>query len=117
MLSMTTINVNRSESLKKIKQWDWPLNKDDGTVNVINTDDKFEVDLEAVYFQPKEIEVKVIGEHLVVRCLRESKEGKIGEVKREISRSYNLPPDVDVPTLKSTLTAKGHLIITADKKK
>ncbi|OZC08281.1 hypothetical protein X798_04632 [Onchocerca flexuosa] len=61
--------------------------------------------------------VKVIGDHLNVRCLRESKEGKIGETKREINRSYKLPSDVDVPTLKSTLTAKGHLIITADKKK
>lgn len=54
---MTTINVNRSDSLKKIDQWDWPLNKNDGKVQVINTDEKFEVVLEAVYFQPKEIEV------------------------------------------------------------
>ncbi|MCP9265304.1 Heat shock protein Hsp-12.2 [Dirofilaria immitis] len=114
---MTTISVNRSESLKKTNQWDWPLNKDDGTVNVINTDQKFEVDLEAVYFEPKEIEVKVIDDHLVVRCMRESKGGKFGEIKREISRSYKLPSDVDIPTLKSTLTTKGHLIITADKKK
>ncbi|OZC08283.1 Hsp20/alpha crystallin family protein [Onchocerca flexuosa] len=114
---MTTINVNRSESLKRINQWDWPLNKDDGTVNVINTDDKFEVDLEAVYFQPKEIEVKVTGDHLVVRCTRELKEGRFGETKREINRSYKLPSDIDVRTLKSTLTAKGHLIITAEKKK
>lgn len=54
---MTTINVNPSDSLKKINQWDWPLNKDDGMVKVVNTDEKFEVALEAVYFQPKEIEV------------------------------------------------------------
>ncbi|CAG9531249.1 unnamed protein product [Cercopithifilaria johnstoni] len=114
---MTTINVSLSDSLKKINQWDWPLNKDDGVVKVINTDEKFEVTLEAVYFQPKEIEVKVIGDQLVVRCLREPKEGQFGEIRREISRSYNLPSDVEIKTLKSRLTTKGHLVITADKKK
>uniref|UniRef100_A0A915PTG5 SHSP domain-containing protein n=1 Tax=Setaria digitata TaxID=48799 RepID=A0A915PTG5_9BILA len=114
---MTTINVGFSDGLKKISQWDWPLNKDDGTVKVINTDEKFQVTLEAVYFQPKEIEVKVIGDQLAIRCSREAKDGQIGEIKREISRTYNLPPDVEIPTLKSSLTTKGHLIITANKKK
>ncbi|VDO83138.1 unnamed protein product, partial [Onchocerca flexuosa] len=61
--------------------------------------------------------VKVTGDHLVVRCTRELKEGRFGETKREINRSYKLPSDIDVRTLKSTLTAKGHLIITAEKKK
>ncbi|VDK85148.1 unnamed protein product [Litomosoides sigmodontis] len=117
LLSMTTVNVNLPDSLKKINQWDWPLNKNDGMVQVVNTDEKFEAVLEAVYFQPKEIEVKVIGDQLVVRCLREPKEGQFGEIRREISRSYNLPPDVETKTLKSRLTTKGHLVITAAKKK
>uniref|UniRef100_A0A0R3RN51 SHSP domain-containing protein n=1 Tax=Elaeophora elaphi TaxID=1147741 RepID=A0A0R3RN51_9BILA len=116
---MTTINVDISDGLKTIDQWDWPLNKDDGMVKVVNTDDKFEVVLEAVYFQAKDIEVKVIGDQLVVRCLREPKDGhgQFGEMRREISRSYSLPPDVEIQTLKSKLTTKGHLVITADKKK
>lgn len=54
---MTSINVDFSDSLKKIDQWDWPLNKEDGMVKVVNTDQKFEVALEAVYFEPKDIEV------------------------------------------------------------
>lgn len=41
-----------------VEQWDWPLNRGGGIVQVINTDDKFEVTLEAVAFTPKEIEVK-----------------------------------------------------------
>uniref|UniRef100_A0A1I7VJN8 SHSP domain-containing protein n=1 Tax=Loa loa TaxID=7209 RepID=A0A1I7VJN8_LOALO len=112
---MTEINVSLPDRSKKINQWDWPLNKDDGKVKVVNTKEKFEVVLEAVYFQPKEIEVKVIDDHLVVHCLRDPKDGS--DIKREIGRSYNLPSDVDIQTLKSKLTSKGHLVITADKKK
>lgn len=54
---MTTINVEISDNLKRIDQWDWPLNKNDGKVKVVNTAEKFEVVLEAVYFQPNDIEV------------------------------------------------------------
>ncbi|EJW78285.1 small heat shock protein [Wuchereria bancrofti] len=114
---MKAVNVEISDNLKKIDQWDWPLNKNDGKVKVVNTAQKFEVVLEAVYFQPKDIEVKVIGDQLVVRCFREPKEGEIGEIRREISRSYNLPSDIEVKTVKSRFTTKGHLVITADKKK
>lgn len=51
------VEVNLSSSLKQAKQWDWPLNRNDGIVEIINTDEKFEVVLEAAFFQPKEIEV------------------------------------------------------------
>lgn len=58
---MTNIEIGLSGSLKKIDQWDWPLNKEDGVAKVTDTDEKFEVTLEAVYFQPKEIEVLLIS--------------------------------------------------------
>uniref|UniRef100_A0A914S025 SHSP domain-containing protein n=1 Tax=Parascaris equorum TaxID=6256 RepID=A0A914S025_PAREQ len=32
------------------------------------------------------------------------------------NRTYQLPPDVDTKTLKSNLTARGHLVISAQKK-
>lgn len=51
------VEVNLSSSLKQANQWDWPLNRNDGIVEIINTDDRFEVVLEAAFFQPKEIEV------------------------------------------------------------
>ncbi|KAK6114637.1 Hsp20/alpha crystallin family protein [Brugia pahangi] len=76
LVSMTTINVEISDNLKRIDQWDWPLNKNDGKVKVVNTAEKFEVVLEAVYFQPKDIEVKVIGDQLVVRASENQKKEK-----------------------------------------
>ncbi len=39
------------------KEWDWPMQHDDGVVKMINTDDQFEVHLDCQYFTPKEIEV------------------------------------------------------------
>ncbi len=39
------------------EQWDWPLQHNDGIVKVIHTKDKFQIELEAQYFTPNEIEV------------------------------------------------------------
>lgn len=38
-------------------RWDWPLQHSDEVIKVINTSDKFEVDLDASFFSSKEIEV------------------------------------------------------------
>ncbi|MFH4980679.1 hypothetical protein AB6A40_007388 [Gnathostoma spinigerum] len=100
----------------KPEQWDWPLQKNDGVVQLINTKDKFEVTLDASLFSPKEIEVKIVKNKLLIHCMHESRSDQWGEVKREISRSYQLPEDVDPKTIKSNLTSKGQLIIRADKK-
>ncbi|TKR73748.1 hypothetical protein L596_021024 [Steinernema carpocapsae] len=98
-------------------QWDWPMQHNDGIVKLYNTNDKFEVGLDAQFFTPKEIDVKVIGGKLAVHCMHESRSDKHGEIKREINRTYELPSDVDPTTLKSYLTHNGILQITAQKKK
>ncbi|RCN48699.1 Hsp20/alpha crystallin family protein [Ancylostoma caninum] len=76
----------------------------EGVVKVINTNDKFEVGLDAQFFSPKEIEVKT-----------RSRSDEHGTVAREVHRAYKLPPDVDVTTVKSHLTNRGVLNITANK--
>ncbi|KAK0417039.1 hypothetical protein QR680_012799 [Steinernema hermaphroditum] len=98
------------------EQWDWPMQHNDGIVQVTNTSDKFEVGLEANFFSPKEIEVKTMGDQLVIHCLHEEKSDRFGTVKREINRTYKLPHDVDTKSLRSQLTPRGTLLINAHKK-
>ncbi|KAE9555367.1 hypothetical protein FO519_001449 [Halicephalobus sp. NKZ332] len=97
-------------------QWDWPLQHNDGVVKVTNTADKFEVGLDASFFTPNEIEVKVNGNNLVIHFRHELRNDNYGSVAREISRTYKLPSDVDPSTLKSNLSSRGVLAITAQKK-
>ncbi|EPB66090.1 hypothetical protein ANCCEY_14819 [Ancylostoma ceylanicum] len=40
------------------KQWDWPLQQNDEFVKIVDDSTHFEVDLDAKYFAPKEIEVR-----------------------------------------------------------
>jgi len=98
-------------------QWDWPMQHHDGVVHVRNDANVFEVGLEMHAFTPKEIEVKLMDHQLAVRAVHEARTDKHGAVARMINRTYHLPADVDTSTLKSTLTEKGILHITANKKK
>uniref|UniRef100_A0AC35FZJ2 SHSP domain-containing protein n=1 Tax=Panagrolaimus sp. PS1159 TaxID=55785 RepID=A0AC35FZJ2_9BILA len=134
---MSSVEVSHNWNAE---QWDWPLQHNDGVVKVNNTAEKFEVGLDAAFFTPKEIEVinntaekfevgldaafftpkeievKVNGDQLVVHFRHENRNDQHGSVAREISRTYKLPSDVDVSSLKSHLTSRGVLTITAHKK-
>jgi len=92
--------------------WDWPLQHHDGIAPLHNDQKGFEVSLELQDFAPKEIKVQVIGRNVVIDCEHSDKQGSI---KREVHRSYVLPDDVDAKSLKSHLTDKGLLSITANK--
>uniref|UniRef100_A0A0N4Z273 SHSP domain-containing protein n=1 Tax=Parastrongyloides trichosuri TaxID=131310 RepID=A0A0N4Z273_PARTI len=96
--------------------WDWPLQREDGVVTIQNDSNKFEASLQCQYFSPNEIEVKIIGENVVIHCKHEAKSCE-SAVSREINRTYKLPQDVNVMTLKSHLNNKGILTLTADKRK
>lgn len=40
--------------------WDWPLQSNEEVVKVINTTDRFEVGLDASFFGPKDVEVRLL---------------------------------------------------------
>uniref|UniRef100_A0A1I7XQR6 SHSP domain-containing protein n=1 Tax=Heterorhabditis bacteriophora TaxID=37862 RepID=A0A1I7XQR6_HETBA len=111
-LSMSTIVVTHDAST-----WDWPLQSNDGVVKVHNTKEIFEVGLDAQFFSPNEIEVKVSGQELLIHCRHETRSDQHGTIAREIHRAYKLPADVDLSTVKSHLTSRGVLSITAQKQK
>uniref|UniRef100_A0A914BVI9 SHSP domain-containing protein n=1 Tax=Acrobeloides nanus TaxID=290746 RepID=A0A914BVI9_9BILA len=97
-------------------QWDWPLQHNDGVVRIHNTPEKFEVGLDASFFTPKEIDVKIAGNNLLIHCKHEERTDQFGTITREISRTYHLPSDVDAQTIHSHLTRNGVLKIAASKK-
>ncbi|GMS91851.1 hypothetical protein PENTCL1PPCAC_14026, partial [Pristionchus entomophagus] len=98
------------------QQWDWPLQHNDGVVKVHNDKNKFEVALDAQHFTPSEIQVKVVGHTLDIHFEHAARTDSLGNVARAVNRSYHLPDDVDASTVKSTLSARGTLVITANKK-
>uniref|UniRef100_A0A914WAC9 SHSP domain-containing protein n=1 Tax=Plectus sambesii TaxID=2011161 RepID=A0A914WAC9_9BILA len=97
-------------------QWDWPLQHNDGVVKMVNHKDLFEVWFDCQFFTPKEIEVKVNGDHLVIHARHEARNDAHGEVAREVNRTYKLPSDVDTKSIKSHLNGRGVLSVTANKK-
>ncbi|CAD6187960.1 unnamed protein product [Caenorhabditis auriculariae] len=109
---MSSIEVTHDSA----STWDWPLQHNDGVVKVHNTKDKFEVGLDVQFFTPKDIEVKVSGQDLLIHCRHESRSDSHGTIAREINRAYKLPEDVDVTSVKSHLGTRGVLTITANKK-
>ncbi|VDK68225.1 unnamed protein product [Cylicostephanus goldi] len=76
--------------VKRDKVWDWPLQKNDEFVKVVEDSKHFEVGLDARLFTPKEIQVKMIGEDLIqVKMEHEAQKGDVTNVSRNIMRSAN----------------------------
>ncbi|GMS82547.1 hypothetical protein PENTCL1PPCAC_4722, partial [Pristionchus entomophagus] len=97
--------------------WDWPLQAHSDVVKVHNDDKKFEVHLDAQHFTPTEIEVKVVGGLIDIHAEHTKREGPNGAVARSLTRSYKLPEDVHESAVKSWLSPRGTLVITASKKR
>ncbi|RCN32866.1 Hsp20/alpha crystallin family protein [Ancylostoma caninum] len=97
------------------KQWDWPLQQNDEFVKIVDDSSHFEVDLDAKYFAPKEIEVKTIGELIEIHMDHQARGNDVTNVSRSITRCYKLPKGVDPKTLKSNLDDNGILHISAKK--
>ncbi|CDW55484.1 small heat shock protein [Trichuris trichiura] len=97
--------------------WDWPLQSNEGIARVKNDASGFEVNLEVPYFTPNEIEVKLLGDELVIHCAHRARTDQFGSIAREVHRCYRLPHDIDPTSLKSYLNQRGILTISATKKK
>lgn len=96
----------------------WRLSdvEESGTSNIVNNKDCFKVSLDVQQFKPSELSVKLVDDFLVVEGKHEERSDEHGLVSRQFSRRYQLPSDIDVQTLQSSLSSDGVLTLMANKK-
>ncbi|XP_077548973.1 alpha-crystallin B chain-like [Haemaphysalis longicornis] len=79
--------------------------------------DKFAINVDTRHFAPEEISVKTQDNCVVIHGKHEEKSDDRGcYVKREFTRRYVLPEDVDPETVKCHLKPNGHLALEAPRK-
>ncbi|KAF8363082.1 hypothetical protein PRIPAC_90005 [Pristionchus pacificus] len=117
MSQSPSASPTEKKCLARRASWDWPLQTSlDGEAEVHSDDEKFEVHLDASHFCPSEIKVKVIGRLVDIHAEHKALAGPIGDVERSYNRTYKLPDDVNEASVKSWLSPRGYLVITAHKK-
>lgn len=75
--------------------------------------DKFEVKLDVRHFKPEEINIKVIGNDLMVEAKHNERREGNGSVSRQFTRRYELPKDVDSQLMTGSFSTDGKLMICA----
>ncbi|KAK8779084.1 hypothetical protein V5799_019566 [Amblyomma americanum] len=93
-----------------------PARQQGGTVAC--TPDKFAIRVDTRHFAPEEITVKTRDNCVVIHAKHEEKSDDRGcYVKREFTRRYVIPEDVDPESIKCHLTPNGLLALEAPRKK
>lgn len=79
--------------------------------------DKFAINVDTRHFAPEEVTVKTQDNCVIIHGKHEEKSDDHGcYVKREFTRRYVLPEDVDPQTVKCHLTPGGYLALEAPRK-
>jgi len=81
-----------------------------------NSPNKFVIELDVSHFEANDITIKTKDNHVIVIGKHEEKEDEHGWIRREFSRRYQVPNDVQIEELTSHLTPNGVLVISAPKK-
>uniref|UniRef100_A0A131YD65 Crystallin, alpha B n=1 Tax=Rhipicephalus appendiculatus TaxID=34631 RepID=A0A131YD65_RHIAP len=85
--------------------------------SVACTPDKFAISVDTRHFTPEEISVKTQDNCVIIHGKHEEKSDDRGcYVKREFTRRYVLPEDVDPQSVKCQLTPTGYLALEAPRK-
>ncbi|XP_075528343.1 alpha-crystallin A chain-like [Dermacentor variabilis] len=85
--------------------------------SVACTGDKFAINVDTRHFAPEEITVKTKDNSVIIHGKHEEKSDDRGcYVKREFTRRYVLPEDVDPESVKCQLTPTGYLALEAPRK-
>jgi HSP20 family molecular chaperone IbpA len=79
----------------------------------LNKSDKFEVKLDVTHFRPEEITVKTVDKDLIVEGKHGERPDENGFVSRQFTRRYEMPENIDLEQMTSSLSADGKLSIEA----
>jgi len=86
----------------------------DSGMRVLNTANKFAIQMDVAQYKPDEIDVKVQNNQLLVSGKHEEmQDGEHGFISRSFTRRYALPQDVDEQQLKCNLNERGVLTFEA----
>lgn len=86
-----------------------------GTSTVKNDPNCFQVFLDVSQFRVDEVDVKTVGNEVVIRCRHEERSDEHGLVTREFTRKYLLPLGTDPEKVTATYDSSGTLMIKAIK--
>jgi len=75
--------------------------------------DGFTACVDVHHFQPSEITVKTVDNHVLIEGKHEEREDGHGSVQRHFVRKYVLPKEYDMKTVHTTLSSDGVLTIKA----
>lgn len=83
----------------------------DGTDTVAASNDAFEINLDVTGYDSSELQINLVNRCLTITGNHESKssDGNV-TVKKQFTRSYQLPENVDVDKMKSLLTTDSHTL-------
>jgi crystallin alpha B len=83
---------------------------------VMNNEKKFEIKLDVSHYLPEEITVTIVDNNVVIDCKHEEKKDDYGWISREITRKFELPEDLDIEKVESSLSSNGVLTVQLPKK-
>ena len=83
----------------------------DGSDTVASSSDAFQINLDVAGYDSSEIQVNLVNRCLTITGNHESKssDGNVS-VKKQFTRSYQLPENVDLDKMKSFLTTDNHTL-------
>ena len=77
--------------------------------------DGFQVSIGVEHFQPNELQVKVVDNHILVEAKHEEKSDDHGFISRHIVRRYAIPKGYDAHKVVSSLSSDGILTVSIPK--
>uniref|UniRef100_A0A914X9J2 SHSP domain-containing protein n=1 Tax=Plectus sambesii TaxID=2011161 RepID=A0A914X9J2_9BILA len=87
-----------------------------GTSEITNTEMGFTIRLDVSHFRPEEIKVSLVESTLVVEGDHIEGDGQNESLKRSFNRKYNLPDDIEMSSIASTVNDYGILTVKGTRK-